>query len=84
MQKKERKKERKKEIISFPQEFCLIHKNRKNDIDTYLVLVDFPNKLKTNYGIDLAFKAKGTAEIITNDRRLIQLIFDNLKYIMAK
>ena len=61
-------------------------KTEKSDIDTYMVLVDFPKQLKTNYGSELDFKAeaKGSAEIITNDRRLIQRLFDNLKYIMKK
>ena len=51
-----------------------------------MVLVDFPKKFKTNYGTVLDFKAeaKGSAEIITNDRRLIQRLFDNLKYIVNK
>lgn len=59
-----------------------VTKTEKNDIDTYMVLVDFPNQLKTNYGVKLDFKAeaKGSAEIITNDRRLIERLFDNLKY----
>ncbi|WP_316801951.1 HlyD family secretion protein [Pedobacter nototheniae] len=61
-------------------------KTEKADVETYMVLVDFPNQLKTNYGTKLDFKAeaKGTAEIITNDRRLIQRLFDNLKYILKK
>jgi len=61
-------------------------KTEKGDIETYLVTVDFPNQLKTNYGTTLAFKfeTKGTAEIITNDRKLIQRLFDNLKYVMRK
>ncbi|WP_029285935.1 HlyD family secretion protein [Pedobacter sp. R20-19] len=61
-------------------------KTEKADVETYMVLVDFPNQLKTNYGTKLDFKAeaKGSAEIITNDRRLIQRLFDNLKYIMRK
>lgn len=61
-------------------------KTEKSDLETYMVLVDFPNQLKTNYGIKLDFKAeaKGTAEIITNDRRLIQRLFDNLKYVIKK
>jgi hypothetical protein len=61
-------------------------KTEKAEIETYMILVDFPNKLKTNYGTNLEFKAeaKGTAEIITNDRRLIQRLFDNLKYIVKK
>lgn len=51
-----------------------------------MVLVDFPDQLKTNYGAQLEFKAeaKGTAELITNDRRLIQRLFDNLKYVLNK
>lgn len=61
-------------------------KTDKNDIETYQILIDFPDQLKTNYGTNLVFKAeaKGTAEIITNDRRLIQRLFDNLKYIVSK
>ncbi|MBB5635306.1 multidrug resistance efflux pump [Pedobacter cryoconitis] len=61
-------------------------KTEKNNIDTYQILVDFPNQLKTNYGSILAFKAesKGSAEIITSDRRLIQRLFDNLKYVIKK
>lgn len=61
-------------------------KTEKSDIETYLVLVDFPNKLKTNFRRNLDFKAeaKGTAEIITNDRRFIQRLFDNLKYVLNK
>jgi multidrug resistance efflux pump len=63
-----------------------ITKTEKSDIDTYQVLVDFPNELKTNYGTKLTTKAeaKGTAEIITNDRRLIERLFDNLKYVVKK
>lgn len=61
-------------------------KTEKSEVDTYMILVDFPNQLKTNYGRELEFKAelKGTAEIITNDRRLIQRLFDNLKYNLKK
>jgi multidrug resistance efflux pump len=52
-------------------------------VDSYLVNLIFPEGLKTNYGtiLDFRFEAKGTAEIITNDRRLIERFFDNLKYI---
>jgi hypothetical protein len=61
-------------------------KTEKSEIETYMVLVDFPDQLTTNYGTTLGFKAeaKGTAEIITNDRKLIQRLFDNLKYILKK
>jgi len=63
-----------------------VTKTEKSDIDTYMVLIDFPNQLKTNYGTKLDFKAeaKGSAEIVTNDRRLIERLFDNLKYIIKK
>ncbi len=61
-------------------------KTEKSQLDTYMVLVTFPDQLKTNYGTKLDFKAeaKGTAEIITNDRRLIERLFDNLKYVVKK
>lgn len=61
-------------------------KTEKNETETYQILVNFPNRLKTNYGTTLSDKAeaKGTAEIITNDRRLIQRLFDNLKYAIKK
>jgi len=63
-----------------------ITKTENSNIDTYMILVDFPDQLKTNYGKQLDFRveAKGTAEIITNDRRLIQRFFDNLKYVLNK
>jgi hypothetical protein len=56
--------------------------NNQNKVSSYLVNVDLPNGLKTNYGAELNFRAeaKGTAEIITDDRRLIERFFDNLKY----
>ena len=53
-----------------------------NEINTYLVNVALDNGLTTNFDSELAFKheMKGTAEIITKERRLIQRLFDNLKY----
>jgi hypothetical protein len=61
-------------------------KTDKGDVETYLVTVDFPQQLKTNYNttLDFKFEAKGTAEIITNDRKLIERLFDNLKYVIKK
>jgi len=52
-------------------------------VESYMVTLDFPEGLTTNYGttLDFKFEAKGAAEIITNDRRLIERFFDNLKYI---
>ncbi|GIQ58261.1 hypothetical protein Flavo103_13970 [Flavobacterium collinsii] len=56
--------------------------DNQNKISSYLVDIDLPNGLKTNYGVELNFhaEAKGTAEIITEDRRLIERFFDNLRY----
>lgn len=48
----------------------------------YLVTIELPNNLITNYGSNLGFQydIKGVAEIITDKRRLIERLFDNLKY----
>lgn len=56
--------------------------NNQNKINSYLVDIDLPFGLKTNYGVELNFhaEAKGTAEIITEDRRLIERFFDNLRH----
>lgn len=61
-------------------------KTEKGDLETYLLQVDLPNGLKTNYGSTLNFKfdIKGAGEIVTNDRRLIERLFDNLKYSVQK
>ena len=58
-------------------------KTGNNIVETYLVTLNFPNGLLTNYGtkLDFKFDAKGSAEIVTKDRRLIERFFDNLKYI---
>lgn len=49
--------------------------------ETYLVEILFPEGLVTNFGqrLPLNFESKGTAEIITQPKRLIQRLFDNLK-----
>lgn len=56
----------------------------QNKINSYLVDIDLPFGLKTNYGLELNFHAesKGSAEIITADRRLIERFFDNLRHKM--
>lgn len=56
--------------------------DNQKKINSYLVDVDLPYGLKTNYGVELNFhaEAKGTAEIVTEDRRLIERFFDNLRY----
>jgi len=59
-----------------------IKTDNQGDTGSYLVLVDLPNELTTNYGTKLEFKyeLKGTVEIITNSRRLMQRLFDNFRY----
>ena len=61
-------------------------KTTQGEMEVYLVLVQFNEGLKTNYGeyIKTDKATSGTAEIITKDRRLIQRLFDNLKYVIEK
>ena len=51
-------------------------------VETYLITIKLPRGLTTNYGkkLDFRYEIKGSAEIIVNDRRLIERLFDNLKY----
>lgn len=58
------------------------YKTAQSSINTYLVLVDMPDGLITNYGDNLDFKYEigGQADIIVKDRRLIERLFDNLKF----
>ena len=50
-------------------------------IKAYLVTVSFPNGLTTNFGkqLPLNYESGGYGEVITEKRRLIQRLFDNLK-----
>lgn len=56
-------------------------KTEKGSEDTYLVLVSFPHNAVTNFGrvLPVDFETKGTVEIITKRKRLIERLFDNLK-----
>ena len=49
--------------------------------DAYLVIITFPDGTTTNFGkfLPLDFESKGTAEIITKRRRLLERLFDNLR-----
>ena len=51
-------------------------------IDTYLLIVELPDRLETNYGkvLDFQHEIGGVADIIVKERRLIERLFDNLKY----
>jgi multidrug resistance efflux pump len=63
-------------LLSQPQ------KTEQNVVETYLIIVDLPEGLTTNYGEKLDFRHEigGTADIIIKERRLIERLFDNLKY----
>jgi hypothetical protein len=56
-------------------------RTQQGDVDAYLVLISFPDGTVTNFGktLPLDFESKGTAEIITKRKRLIERLFDNLK-----
>lgn len=59
---------------------------QEGNVEHYLVDVSLPDGLKTNRDINLEFKyeLKGTAEIITSDKRLIQRVFDNIRYVFER
>lgn len=54
--------------------------------DFYVIEIALPNGLKTLYDRQLDFtqNMQGTAEIITDDRRLLQKIIDPFKYLLSK
>jgi len=56
------------------------------DGNNYSLDVELSNGLITNYGIELKFaqKIEGTAEIITEDQRLLQRIFNPLKALLKE
>lgn len=56
------------------------------DNNYYAAEIELPNGLKTFYGINLDFKQEmqGTAEIITDDIRLLERIVRPLRYILHK
>lgn len=53
-----------------------------NAVKVYLIKVALPEGLKTNFGQTLPFKygMLGEADIIVREKRLLQRLFDNLKY----
>lgn len=55
--------------------------NQDGSNKAYLVKVSFPDGLTTNFGkqLPLNYESGGSGEIITEKRRLIQRLFDNLK-----
>ena len=61
-------------------------KTPNGEVDAYLVRISFPNGTVTNFGktLPLDLESKGTIEIITKRKRLIERLFDNLKVITEK
>lgn len=55
-------------------------------IDAYIIEIDLPNGLTTLYGRKLEFtqNMSGTAEILTEDLRLLQKLINPLKYLITK
>lgn len=56
-------------------------KTKESTIDSYLITVDLPEGLQTNYGevLEFQYELGGIADIVVRDRRLIERLFDNLK-----
>lgn len=61
-------------------------RSEQGEVEMYLITISFPKQLETNYGEQVGFRheIKGSIEIITRKRRLIQRLFDNLKYIIKE
>jgi len=58
----------------------------ENNQKAYMLEVDFPEKLMTNYGKELAFSQEmtGSAEIITEDLRLLDKFLNPIKAVIKK
>lgn len=57
-----------------------------NDEKAYVLEVSFPNKLKTNYGKELDFsqEMQGTADIITDDLRLLDKFLNPIRDVIMR
>lgn len=57
--------------------------DNQGGVDTYLLTVALPDGLTTKFGAPLGFRyeIKGMADVQTHKRRLIERLFDNLKYV---
>lgn len=64
----------------------ILKANNQTNLDAYLIEVKINNPLRTNYGsvIDCKYELKGTAEIVSNERKLIARFFDNLHSVSSK
>ena len=63
-------------ISAMPQ----TQQSAESPVETYLVTVELPHGLTTNYGdtLDFQYELGGIADIIVKDRRLLERLFDNL------
>lgn len=54
--------------------------------DAYVIEIRLPDELRTLYGINLEFtqNMQGTAEIITEDMRLLQKVINPFRYMLSK
>jgi len=73
-------------LTSFWFSLNTIWETNQDKAEYYFVHVEFPNGFHITYGQQLLFKfeLKGSAEIATKDRRLLERIFDNLKDTLTK
>lgn len=76
-------------IKGLVKNISLVSNVQENSLDrkeSYLLTVTIPDGLITNYGYKLDFKyeIKGTADVVTRDRRLIQRMFDSVRYLVNK
>lgn len=72
-------------IEGFVGSMSLVSQSQKFDqgtVNTYFVIIDLPQGLKTNYGeqLDFEHEISGQADIIVKERRLVERLFDNLRY----
>ncbi|UOE50917.1 HlyD family efflux transporter periplasmic adaptor subunit [Mucilaginibacter sp. SMC90] len=60
--------------------------SNQTPVDMYLLEVDLPDGLVSHFGSKLGFKTqlKGSADVISSEKRLIERFFDNLTYISDK
>ncbi|MBE8721367.1 HlyD family secretion protein [Sphingobacterium pedocola] len=59
-----------------------VQNTAEGTVENYLLDISLPDNLRTNYGSELGFRfeTKGTGDIIVRERRLIERLFDNLRY----
>jgi Multidrug resistance efflux pump len=71
-----------KGVVEYISLIASEQRSESSKVNTYLVQVSMPDGLTTNYGESLDFKYEiaGVGEIIVKKRRLIERLFDNLRF----